>query len=98
MSRSYRKNPILKARGYGGKGKKYANRKVRRSKDVPNGKAYKKFYPQYDVVDQWYYLSLNDCIRRWYRYEKQGKLHWWLRNEISLEEEIIWWYKTFYWK
>ena len=53
MSRSYRK-PIL-TDGYGTKRLKMekaaANRFVRRSVGVPNGKAYRKFYETYSIRD-----------------------------------------------
>ena len=50
MSRSYKKHEIVKV-GYP-KAKKFANRKVRRSKKVfADGCSYKKAYPQYDIAD-----------------------------------------------
>lgn len=50
MSRSYKKNPIIKDNTRGMK--KVANRKVRRTKDIPlKGTAYKKAFPQYDIHD-----------------------------------------------
>ena len=53
MSKSFRK-PYW-TEGYGGKSrgwyKKYANTKVRRSNDVPNGKVYKKFFCSWSICD-----------------------------------------------
>jgi hypothetical protein len=55
MSRSYRR-PWVTDQQCGGAhfSKKYANRKVRRSLNVPNGKAYRKFYNPWNIRD-WYY-------------------------------------------
>lgn len=54
MSRSRRKNLIL-TDGYGGKARKLAkhraNRSVRKAKDISNGKAYKKEYETYNIID-----------------------------------------------
>jgi len=53
MSRSYRK-PWITC-GYGSKYKQYAknqaNRLIRRTKDVPDGKAYRRFYNPYNICD-----------------------------------------------
>lgn len=54
MARSYRKN-LVKTSGYGSSyrrwAKRYANKKIRNSKDVPDGKAFRKFYQSYDIKD-----------------------------------------------
>ena len=53
MSRSYKKTPIIKCcPTQGNIGKKFANRKVRNKKgNIPNGKAYKKYFESYDIHD-----------------------------------------------
>lgn len=52
MSRSYKKTPISKDNPGGRKSsKKQANRRVRNSKNVPNGKQYRKFFNSYDIYD-----------------------------------------------
>lgn len=60
MSRSYKKNPIVKSHDCGGKGKQFANRKVRRAvkdyDEIPKGGIYKKFFSSWDI---------NDYILRW---------------------------------
>lgn len=48
MSRSYRK-PYIKDRDLFMK--RYANSVVRNAKDVPNGKAYRKFMDPYSICD-----------------------------------------------
>jgi len=69
MSRSYRKPWYVQ--GYGTKRKVYfknqANRRVRRAKNVTDGKLYKKFYDQYEICD-WKMLwtpAINFCDPEW---------------------------------
>jgi len=60
MSRSYKKHPVYKfVQGWA---KKLANKKVRRTKDLPNGGNYKKLY--WDVIDQRGYESW-ETYRKW---------------------------------
>lgn len=61
MSRSYRKNEIVKDRNKNEK--RFANKKIRRSTDIPNGKKYKKFYPQYDICDWIVHCSYEDYLK-----------------------------------
>jgi len=58
MSRSYKKP--WRTQGYGSASrrwsKRYANRTVRRSADVPDGKAYRKYYDPWMICDwKWLY-------------------------------------------
>lgn len=57
MSRSRKRTPVTKI-GHGKKGKQMASRSVR-LKDLPHGKSnlYKRFYPQYDVIDYRFYID-----------------------------------------
>lgn len=91
MSRSWRHNPIIKDRARTSKDhrkpKTFANRKVRRSADVPGGKAgYKRLYEKWDISDYWFRGEKNiKELQR--RYESD------LRNpakytEATLEEKI----------
>lgn len=61
MSRSYREPWYIE--GYGSPSKAFrknqANRRIRRSKNIPNHKAYKKFYEQYDICDYKYKYDPN---------------------------------------
>jgi len=51
MSRSYKK-AIFQIAPVGGKiGKKFANRKVRRTENIPSGMGYKKVYCSYKIHD-----------------------------------------------
>ncbi len=99
MSRSYRKHPILKV--ICSDGKKFANRKVRRTKeDISNGNEYRKIYSQWDVCDQWYRTTLQEEITYWYRRQAidYPKVNWGRWVERTLEEQIIEWKKMYYWK
>lgn len=52
MSRSYKKNPIIKDGRSGAVGKKFANKKVRRYRRLlSDGGCYKKVFPQWDIHD-----------------------------------------------
>lgn len=63
MSRSYKKNPISKD---GGSRKTYskrlANKAVRRSKIIGDGKWYKKLYCSWNISDSWDRTTLNDHL------------------------------------
>lgn len=58
MSRSYKKNPYYTdgSPGTTQESKKFANKKVRNTEDIPNGGAYKKVSESWDIhdfVDRW---------------------------------------------
>jgi len=52
MSRSYKKQPVVKYAPRGNYGQKQANRRIRRyNGHIPFGMFYKKFYEQWDIHD-----------------------------------------------
>jgi len=51
MSRSYKKQGWIVDQTSKRFGKRLANRRVRRTPDVPSGRSYRKFYESYDVCD-----------------------------------------------
>ena len=65
MSRSYRKPCITDTYGsnYRIWAKRQANKKIRRSKNVPDGKAYRKFFESWDIND---YKFLAQPGHDWY--------------------------------
>lgn len=78
MSRSYRRNPITKDRSRGMKA--LANRKVRKIKWIPNGRAYKKLFQSYDIHDKGFRMSENEYKNHYYAiltrsYNKVDILH-----------------------
>ena len=63
MSRSYRKPWVTD--GYKGSKRKQffkrlANKVVRRSNEVPDGKAFRKFFCTYDICDFKFYADIRD--------------------------------------
>lgn len=65
MSRSYRATYITD--GYKGSKskqffKQYANCRVRKANDVPNGKAYRKYFESWTIRDYRWYFSVNDAF------------------------------------
>lgn len=63
MSRSFKKNPVVKDHDTGKWGKKQANRAVRRYKgEIHNGKAYRKHYCSWDIHDYISYFPKEEAI------------------------------------
>ncbi len=64
MSRSYRKS--ISTEGYGSKRRRLskiaANRRVRKAQDIPNGRAYRKWYNPWDICD-WKSFEWNPPVR-----------------------------------
>lgn len=62
MSRSFKKNWIV-TDNYGSSYKKFAkrqaNKRIRKSESVPDGKAYRKFFESWDICDYKIHYSQN---------------------------------------
>jgi len=94
MSRSYRKFPVAKDSHHTEKShmkaKDFANRAVRRSKEIPTGKGgYKKLYDSYFISDyRWV-----GCVN-----EAEVRKQWEAYNYIYYDtyEEALWAWKKFY--
>lgn len=70
MSRSYKRTPgwVAKSRS----GQKMAARRVRRlpvEHEIPDGSAYKRCYPQWDVIDHTYLLYNKKQLDDWVEWE-----------------------------
>ena len=67
MSRSYRKPWFVDS--YGSKAKKWfkrdASKTVRKAKNVPNGKAYRRFYDPWNIVDSKWYEDSKPHFYNW---------------------------------
>lgn len=67
MSRSYRKNPVIKDR-YGSKALRYikrlANRKIRRSLNIYNYSSYKRVFCSWEIHDYKWRESKYDYIKK----------------------------------
>ena len=78
MGKSYKKKPFYKA--HRSDAKKMANDRVRVTKDIPNGGAYKKFFPQWDVIDYTIYRPWNKKTEeryfRWNYTSEECRSHW----------------------
>lgn len=101
MSRSYRKNPIIKDgrfnRDKGKHGKKFANRKVRHSKDVLQYSDYKKLYCSWEINDYCFRMSKEELIVDFDSYSEDVPV-WkrcWVSDFKSLEDALNWWRKTY---
>lgn len=98
MSRSYRKNPIVKDNGKSKKEmKSLANRKVRRKLndpdfDIADGKAYRKEFESWDIADFISRWTKEDAVKE---YESKSKKYPWFKKEWpTLEDYLNYWEKT----
>lgn len=64
MSRSFKKYPFCKDRKSCKWGKRYANKVVRKTKDIPNGKFYKKVIEPWDYI---YDYSFSESFDKYYK-------------------------------
>lgn len=87
MSRSFKHYPFCKDRESCKWGKRYANKKVRRTKEIPNGKSYKK------LVNSWDFIYDYSNSETWEEYKAWcEKPEWWrsLRKANYFD-----WYKIY---
>lgn len=85
MSRSYKRTPIVKDNPKARKFfKRRANKKVRRTPDIPNGRAYRKVYDSWSIYDFISYCTLED----WLDSAKEAE------NYFTKKD----WLKIYYWK
>lgn len=64
MSRSYKKHPWITDHHVktSSEMKKFANKKVRHTKDLPNGKAFKKVFESYNLCDFKFFQTKEEAI------------------------------------
>lgn len=90
MSRSYKRYPFCKDRDSSKWGKRYCNKRVRKAKDVPNGKAYRK------LTEPWDFIYDYCCSETWEEYKNYHKNHtWWKRSWEGDKIEYWYWYKCY---
>ena len=67
MSRSYKKHPYTKDGGPTRVkfAKREANKKVRRTGDIPNGKSYRRVFEPWDIHDYVNYWSWEEAKKDW---------------------------------
>lgn len=100
MSRSWKKYPFVKDRQNCKWGKRYCNKIVRKTKDVPNGKAYRRLVEPWDYIYDYSCVEFKeDVIKGWEANQKakaQGVNLWtFWHDEETLEEELIQWKKWY---
>lgn len=84
MSRSFKHFPFVKDTDSCKWGKRYCNKKIRKTKDIPNGKAYRKFIEPWDYIyDFW-------CSETWEEYKERCEHpKWWGKPEEANHWD--WW-------
>ena len=89
MSRSYKKFPIVKDPANKGM-KRFANKKVRHTKNIPNGKAYKKVFESWEISDYCWIWTREEAINNY----KQASENSWIRKHFkTLEDYLKYWEK-----
>lgn len=91
MSKSYKKYPSV---GSNSKGMKIlANRKVRRTKNIPNGNIYRRFFNQYDICE---YRS-SETFKEFVNRTKDSENTYWhiYKHLMNKEEMYSEWYKMY---
>lgn len=88
MSRSYKKHPWITDHHVktSSEMKKFANKKVRHTKDLPNGKAFKKVSESYDLCDWRYRWTKQEAIDEYYRSP-------FLQEQYTIKEWLKYWKK-----
>ena len=89
MSRSYKKHPYVKDSPSKWM-KRYANKKVRRTKNIASGGAYKKVVESWDISDWCWYWSKIDAIREWSNANEYTRIY---DEYETLEEYLTYWEK-----
>lgn len=100
MSRSYRKNPIVKDSGCKKFIKRYSNKKVRKRKCIKNGKMYMKIYNSWNINDCFFRCTYNEWkFTFYYNNIKIGKKNI-DKDEYGkeLKRYMRYWFKIYYWK
>jgi len=86
MSRSYKHHPFCTDRKHGAKWwKSQANRKVRHTFNIPNGKAYRKVYNPWNIRDYVWYESRHGAAAWYNRYVTNG-YDWWREKYPTFED------------
>lgn len=99
MSRSIKKNPVVKDGDSGTFGKKLANKKVRRTDDVPmKGKGYRKVFNSWEIHDYSSRWTKEEAIEMWREEERdryytnsEGTFHKQFNN--NFDRYLGWWQK-----
>lgn len=95
MSRSYKKHPWVTDHNANTtqEKKKFANKKVRNTEDLPNGSAYKKVSESYDICDWKHFQSKEEMLEE---YEKNKDDPWFQKLYPTLKHWIRYWRKIYF--
>ena len=91
MSRSYKKNEICNdgSAGTTKRSKRFANKTVRKSEDVPSGGAYKKVSETWDIHDYSIRWTWEEAVKDW----EEGRNSYLKEKYPTLEEYRQYWEK-----
>ncbi len=91
MSRSYKKNPYVTdgSPGVTKERKKFANKKVRNTQELPNNSAYKKVAESYDIHDWVHRWTWEEAKREWER----NNFGWIQKRYPTLKDYYRYWLK-----
>lgn len=95
MSRSYKKSSVCK-QSADQTSKRKANKRIRRTKDIPNGSSYKKCYESWDISDWGWWRSRQDAIDDWNEALNRiarGKTSYLVKRFKTLEQYLAYWEK-----
>lgn len=87
MSRSYKKFPVCKDSANKFM-KRYANKKVRHTLDIPNGGSYRKCFESWNISDWCWIWTKDQAIEDWERTKDKPWVH-----QETLEEYLQYWEK-----
>lgn len=89
MSRSYKKHPWVTDHHVKTtkEKKKFANKKVRRREDLPNGSAYKKVSESWDICDWKGYWTWKDAKKDW----EENETYWTAHGFPNLKSYYRYW-------
>ena len=82
MSRSYKKPPY--SGGNCSDMKRFANQKVRHSKDIPSGKAYRKLFPTWNICEYGSMETFGEFVAR----INNRPLRYWYKPDNRTEKEL----------
>ena len=96
MSRSYKKNPIITdgRTPTVKRMKRIANKKVRHTKNLPNGKSYKKVFETYDIHDYISRWTWEEAKLAYFHFDPNGIN--WQKDYPTLKDFYKYWRKYYF--
>lgn len=96
MSRSYKKNPIITdgRTPTVKRMKRIANKKVRHTKNLPNGKSYKKVFETYNIHDYISRWTWEEAKMAYFHFDPNGIN--WQKDYLTLKDFYKYWQKYYF--